>query len=35
MHMLCWICGHIRRDRVRNDDTRDRLGVALIEEKII
>jgi hypothetical protein len=27
MCMLCWICGHRRRDRVRNDDVRDRLGV--------
>jgi hypothetical protein len=31
--MLCWIRGHIRRDRVWNDDICDRLGVALIEEK--
>ena len=35
MHMLRWICGHTRMDRVRNDDIRDRLGVALIEEKLI
>ena len=33
MHMLRWICGHTRRDRVRNDDIRDRLGVAPIEKK--
>jgi hypothetical protein len=33
--MLCWICGNIRLDRVRNDDIRDRLGVASIEEKLI
>ena len=31
--MLHWICGHTRRDRVQNDDIRDRLGVAPIEEK--
>ena len=31
--MLRWIYGHTRRDRVQNDDIRDRLGVALIEEK--
>ena len=30
-----WICGHIRRDRVQNDDLRDRLGVAPIEEKLV
>jgi hypothetical protein len=32
MHMLRWICGHTRRDPVRNDDVRDRLEVALIEK---
>ena len=26
MCMLRWICGHRRRDRVLNDDIRDRLG---------
>ncbi|RCV32360.1 hypothetical protein SETIT_6G252700v2 [Setaria italica] len=35
MRMLRWICGHMRRDRVRNKDIRDRLGVAPIEEKLI
>ncbi|RCV21622.1 hypothetical protein SETIT_4G152600v2 [Setaria italica] len=35
MRMLRWICGHTRRDRVRNEDIRDRLGVAPIEEKLI
>ena len=35
LHMLCWICSHTRRDRVRNDDIRDRLGVAPIEEKFV
>ena len=34
MRMLRWICGHTRRDRVRND-IRDRLGVAPIEEKLV
>ena len=33
--MLRWICGHTRNDRVRNDDIRDRLGVAPIEEKLV
>ena len=35
MHMLRWICDHTRRNRVQNDDIRDRLGVAPIEEKLI
>jgi hypothetical protein len=35
IRILCWICGHTRLDRVRNDDIRDRLGVAPIEDKII
>ena len=33
--MLCWICSHTRGDRVRNDDVRDRLEVAPIEEKLV
>jgi hypothetical protein len=33
MRMLRWICGNIRRDRARNDDIRERLGVAPVEEK--
>ncbi|RCV30701.1 hypothetical protein SETIT_6G116400v2 [Setaria italica] len=35
MSMLRWICDHTRRDRVRNEDIRGRLGVAPIEEKLI
>ncbi|KAG2581508.1 hypothetical protein PVAP13_6KG039370 [Panicum virgatum] len=35
MRMLCWICGHTRMDRVRNDDIWDRLGIAPMEEKFI
>jgi len=35
MHMLHWICGHTMMDRVRNDEIRDRLGVAPIEEKLV
>ncbi|KAG2578064.1 hypothetical protein PVAP13_6NG184603, partial [Panicum virgatum] len=35
MRMLRWICGHTRMDQVRNDDIRDRLGIAPIEEKLI
>ena len=35
MRMLRWICGHTRMDWVRNDDIRDRLEVAPIEEKLV
>jgi hypothetical protein len=35
MHILRWFCGHTRRDRVRNDDIRDRVRVTPIEEKLI
>ena len=33
MRMLRWLCGHTRRDRVRNEVIRDRVGVAPIEER--
>ena len=32
--MLQWFCGHIRRDGVRDEVIRDRIGMALIEEKL-
>jgi hypothetical protein len=35
MRMLRWICGNTRRDRVRNDDIRERLVVAPVEEKLV
>jgi hypothetical protein len=35
MGMLRWICDHTRRDRIRNDDIRDKLGVAPIQEKLV
>jgi hypothetical protein len=35
MCMLRWICGNTRRDQVRNDDLRERLGVAPVEEKLV
>jgi hypothetical protein len=35
MRMLRWFCGHTRRDRVWNEEIRDRVGVAPIEEKLI
>jgi hypothetical protein len=35
MRMLRWICGHTRKDRIINDDIRDKLGVAPIQEKLV
>jgi hypothetical protein len=35
MCMLRWICDHTRRDSVQNDDTRERLGAATVEEKLV
>jgi hypothetical protein len=35
MRMLRWICGNTRRDRVRNDDIREKLRVAPVEEKLV
>uniref|UniRef100_A0A0A9GYI9 Uncharacterized protein n=1 Tax=Arundo donax TaxID=35708 RepID=A0A0A9GYI9_ARUDO len=33
--MLRWMCGHTRKDWVRNDDIHDRVRVASIEEKFV
>ncbi|KAM0844118.1 hypothetical protein ACQ4PT_057266 [Festuca glaucescens] len=35
MRMLRWMCGHTRKDRIRNEIIRDRLGVAPIDEKLV
>jgi hypothetical protein len=35
IRMLRWICGHTRKYRIRNDDIRDKLGVAPIQEKLV
>jgi hypothetical protein len=35
MQILRWIYGHTRGDRIRNDDIRDKLGVAPIQEKLV
>ena len=35
MRMLRWIYSHTRMDRVRNDDIRDHLEVAPIEENLV
>ena len=34
MHMLRWMCGNTRRDKVRNADIYIKIGVAFIEEKM-
>jgi hypothetical protein len=33
--MLRWICGHTMRNRIRDEDVRDKFGVASIQEKLI
>ncbi|XP_019256456.1 PREDICTED: uncharacterized protein LOC109234866, partial [Nicotiana attenuata] len=33
MRMLRWMCGCTRSDRIRNEDIRDRVGVASVEDK--
>jgi hypothetical protein len=35
IRMLHWICGHTRKDRIRNDDIRNKLGVVPIQEKLV
>jgi hypothetical protein len=35
MRLLRWICGHTRRDRIRNDDIHERLGMILVDEKLM
>jgi len=34
MRMLRWMCGNTRRDKVRNENIRTKIGVASIEEKM-
>ena len=34
MHMLRWMRGDTRRDKVRNEDIRTKIGVAFIEERM-
>jgi hypothetical protein len=35
MRMLRWMCGHIRKDRIRNEVIRDKLGVTPIDKKLV
>jgi hypothetical protein len=35
MRMLRWICSNTRKDRIRNDDIRDKFGVTPIQEKLV
>jgi hypothetical protein len=35
MRMLRWICDHTRKDRIKNDDIMDKLGVASIQKKLV
>ncbi|KAF3651799.1 hypothetical protein FXO37_17836 [Capsicum annuum] len=34
MRMLQWMCGHIRKDRVRNEIIREKVRVASVEDKM-
>ncbi|KAK4347380.1 hypothetical protein RND71_033719 [Anisodus tanguticus] len=34
MRMMRWMCGHKRRDMIRNEDIRDKVGVASVEDKM-
>ncbi|RXH71533.1 hypothetical protein DVH24_018888 [Malus domestica] len=32
--MLRWMCGHTRKDKIRNENIRGKVGVAEIEENV-
>ncbi|KAG5593891.1 hypothetical protein H5410_035123 [Solanum commersonii] len=34
MGMLRWMCGHTRKDKIRNEDIQDKVGVASVVDKI-
>ena len=35
MRMLRWMCGHTKMDQIRNEDIRKKLGVTVIEDKLM
>jgi hypothetical protein len=35
MRRLCWVCGKVRYDRIRDDNIRERFGVGHIVEKMV
>ncbi|KAL6564597.1 hypothetical protein OROMI_016047 [Orobanche minor] len=35
MHMLRWMCGHTKKDRLRNEVIREKVRVASIEDKMM
>ncbi|KAG5604181.1 hypothetical protein H5410_025673 [Solanum commersonii] len=35
MRTLRWMCGHTKRDKIRNEDIRDKVGVTSIENEIM
>ncbi|KAG5610037.1 hypothetical protein H5410_021318 [Solanum commersonii] len=34
MRILRWMCGHTRSDKIRNEDIRDKVGVASMVDKM-
>lgn len=34
MRILRGICGHTRKDKIKNEDIRDKLGMTAIEDKM-
>lgn len=34
MSMLRWMCGHTRKDKIRNEYIRDKVGVSYVEDKL-
>lgn len=34
MRMLRWICGHSRRDKIRNENIQSKVGVVVVVDKM-